>query len=95
MEANNGPAPTAPRRLQRSRNNRWIAGVAGGLGDYFKVDATMVRLAFVALTIFWGIGIPLYLFAWLIVPREGEADSIGDRLVRRVNEDAPPASYGS
>lgn len=95
METSNGPAPSAPRRLVRSRSNKWIAGVAGGMGDYFKVDATLVRLTFVALTIFWGIGIPLYLFAWLIIPREGEVQSIGDRLVTRVKDEVPPTTHGS
>jgi phage shock protein PspC (stress-responsive transcriptional regulator) len=57
-----------PRRLYRLRNNRVLAGVASGLGAYFEVDPIWVRLAFVALTIFGGAGILLYLVCWVVMP---------------------------
>jgi len=87
-------APTAPRRLFRSTTNRWMAGVAGGLADYFRVDATLIRLVFVLLTICGGIGIPMYLLAWVIVPREGEIQSIGERMLNRSDQSVavPPNS---
>jgi phage shock protein C len=91
MDAIDPAATVPPRRVLRSTTNRWLAGVCGGLAEYFKVDANLVRLAFVVLTICWGMGIPLYLFAWLIIPREGEVRSIGERMVDRVDQ-APPAA---
>jgi phage shock protein C len=57
-------------RLYRSETNKKIAGVCGGFGELMDVDPTIVRLAFVALTLITGI-VPLivvYLIAWWIVP---------------------------
>ncbi|MEX0789475.1 MAG: PspC domain-containing protein [Actinomycetota bacterium] len=83
--------PVPPKRLLRSTTNRWMAGVAGGLAGYFTVDANLIRLLFVLLTICGGIGIPTYLVAWLIIPREDEAQSIGERMIGRVNQATPVA----
>jgi phage shock protein PspC (stress-responsive transcriptional regulator) len=47
-----------------------IAGVCGGLGKYFSVDATIVRLVFLLLLIFGGAGFLLYLILWIVVPDE-------------------------
>lgn len=57
------------RRLYRSRTDRVLGGVAGGLGDYFGVDSTIIRLVFVLLSLWGGAGGVLYLIAWVIVPR--------------------------
>lgn len=58
------------KQLTRSRSNRMLGGVCGGLGEYFDVDPTWIRIAFVALILF-GMGSPLigYLLLWLIIPR--------------------------
>jgi phage shock protein PspC (stress-responsive transcriptional regulator) len=56
--------------LYRSRTNRWVAGVCGGLGDYFGVDANAIRLAFVVLALWQGVGLVLYLLMVIIVPDE-------------------------
>jgi phage shock protein C len=58
-------------RLMRSRTDKVIAGVAGGIGQYLAVDPVIVRLAFVALC-FTGVGILLYPVLWLIMPLEGQ-----------------------
>ena len=52
----------------RSDRDRIIAGVCGGISDRLGVDVTIVRVAFVALTLAW-VGIPIYLLAWLLFPR--------------------------
>jgi phage shock protein C len=60
------------RRLTRSDANKKIAGVCGGLAEYFDVDATAVRLAWCVLSIFFGAvigGVVAYLVAWFIIPR--------------------------
>ena len=65
---------TAPagRRLTRSATDRKIAGVCGGLAEYFGVDATPIRLVWAILSIFCGAvigGVIAYLIAWIIIPR--------------------------
>ncbi|MEW6610428.1 MAG: PspC domain-containing protein [Patescibacteria group bacterium] len=67
------------KKLYRSRTNKMIAGVCGGLAEYFNVDPTIVRLAFVLITFFQGFGILLYLVLWIIVPLEGSTDTNLDR----------------
>lgn len=58
------------KKLYRSRTNKIIAGICGGLGEYYATDPTIVRVIYVVLTIFTGV-IPLiviYLLLWAIVP---------------------------
>jgi phage shock protein C len=58
------------RKLYRSRTDRTIAGVCGGLASYFNVDPTLVRVLFVVLAVLGGSGVILYLALWLIVPNQ-------------------------
>lgn len=60
------------KRLYRSRENKVIAGVCGGIGEYFDVDPVLIRLFYLALTIFTGLvpGLLCYFFAILIVPEK-------------------------
>ncbi len=59
-----------PHRLYRSRTERWIAGVCGGLSTYLDVDVSALRLAFAVLTLWHGFGLLLYLLIVVIVPEE-------------------------
>ncbi|MCX6771801.1 MAG: PspC domain-containing protein [Candidatus Micrarchaeota archaeon] len=56
------------RRVYRSRKNRLLAGVCGGIAEYFDVDPVFVRLLLVLLVLMGFAGIILYLVAWLIIP---------------------------
>ncbi|MCL1817147.1 MAG: PspC domain-containing protein [Clostridiales bacterium] len=60
------------KRLYRSEKNKMLAGVCGGLGDYFNVDPTLIRLAWVVITIFpsCGFGLIAYIIAAIVVPVE-------------------------
>lgn len=58
------------KRLMRSRDDRMLAGVAGGLADYLNMDSTLIRLIFVVLTLAGGPGLLLYLILWLVMPEE-------------------------
>ncbi|MDR3441636.1 MAG: PspC domain-containing protein [Legionella sp.] len=58
------------RKLWRSRKNRKIAGVCGGLGDYFNVDPTWIRIIFIIFFLLGGTAFLVYLFMWLLVPLE-------------------------
>ena len=55
------------RRLYRSDKNRVIAGVCGGLGEYFAIDPIIFRLLFLVF-LFAGFGILIYIIAWIFVP---------------------------
>ncbi|MBM4458174.1 MAG: PspC domain-containing protein [Chloroflexi bacterium] len=61
-------------RLYRSRADRMAAGVCGGLGEYLRIDSTIIRLIFVLLALSTGVGVMLYLILWIIVPYEGEGE---------------------
>jgi phage shock protein PspC (stress-responsive transcriptional regulator) len=78
-EPNNG----ATKRLYRIRDGRVVAGVCAGLATYFGVDATLVRLAFAVVTIFGGLGVLLYLGAWLVIPDEVDGTSIAETMVNK------------
>lgn len=56
--------------LYRSKTNRLIGGVCGGLGEYFLIDPTVIRIIFILISIFGGGGILLYLILWLIIPSD-------------------------
>ena len=56
------------KRLIRSRANRNIAGVCGGIAEYYGWDPTVVRVAWIVLTLLGGSGILLYLILWLVMP---------------------------
>lgn len=58
------------RKLWRSRTDRKVAGVCGGLGDYFQIDSLWIRLLFVLFFLVGGSALLVYLVMWLIVPNE-------------------------
>ena len=60
------------KKLYKSNTNKIIDGVCGGIGEYFKIDPTLVRLAFVLLCIFAGGGLILYIVGLIIIPRAPE-----------------------
>ena len=60
----------ATRKLYRSKTNRQLAGVCGGLAEYFNLDTTLIRVLFVVLAVLGGSGVVLYVALWIIVPRE-------------------------
>jgi phage shock protein PspC (stress-responsive transcriptional regulator) len=57
-------------RIRRTRDKR-VAGVAGGLGAHLDIDPVIVRVAFVVLSFFGGVGLLLYIAGWLLIPEEG------------------------
>ena len=59
------------KKLYRSNTNKMVAGVCGGIGEYFNVDPTLVRLGFVALSFLAGGGLLVYILAAIIIPKEG------------------------
>ncbi len=58
------------RKLYRSRRNKMIGGVAGGLADYFEIDPTLVRIIFIITLFLGGSGVLAYIILWIVVPEE-------------------------
>lgn len=74
------------RKLFLSEKNKVIAGVCGGIGEYFNVDPTLVRLVWVVLTLLsFGFGALLYLIAWLVIPEKG-GSSVLERILGEVRK---------
>ena len=60
------------KRLYKSNSNKVIDGVCGGIGEYFNIDPTLVRLAWVVFCALGGSGVLAYIVAALIIPRNPE-----------------------
>jgi phage shock protein PspC (stress-responsive transcriptional regulator) len=72
----------AAKRLERSRSDRMIAGVCGGLARYFDIHPAFYRVGFVVLTLLGGAGILIYAAAALVMPDEGKQDSVATAALR-------------
>ena len=92
-----------PSRLYRSRSQKMIAGVAGGLGEYFDVDPVLIRLLFVVTAFISGAGILAYIVLWIVIPVEGDEtprmdalrrdfDDLSSRVRDRIDPYREPAS---
>jgi phage shock protein C len=79
--------PQKPTGLRRSTKRRMVGGVAGGIGERFDIDANIVRVVFVVLTVLYGLGAAIYLAMWVLIPQSGSgADDFEETGVE------PPAS---
>ena len=58
------------RKLYRSRTDRKLGGVCGGLAEYFNLDPTLLRVLFIVLAVLGGSGIIIYLAMWILVPNQ-------------------------
>src|SRR5262245_35537010 len=72
----------ATKRLQRSRSDRMLAGVSGGLAEYFEIHPAVFRVGFVVLTLLGGAGLLVYAAAALVIPDEGKPDSVATAALR-------------
>lgn len=59
-------------RLYRSRENRILGGICGGIGDYLHIDPSLIRIFFIIFFIANGAGLFIYLLLWLILPQQGD-----------------------
>ncbi len=69
------------KKLYRSIDDKKIAGVCGGLGEYFDIDPTIIRLALVALVLAAGSGVLAYILAWIIVPEQPRVQVVEEGIV--------------
>ena len=70
-------------QLRRSGDDRMLAGVAGGIARFLNTDVTLVRVIIAALALFTGAGVALYLAAWLLIPADGDDQSIASAWIAR------------
>ncbi len=76
-------AATRSKHLSRSKKQKVIGGVCGGLANYFNIDPTIIRIALALITLAWGAGVIVYLLLWAILPvAEEEANTLRRRLYR-------------
>ena len=86
----------AIKKLRRSSTNKMLAGVCGGIADYFNIDATIVRLVFAGVALITaGTGLVAYGVAWLILPDDNDGeiglDKVADFYTSHRNRPAPDA----
>jgi len=62
------------RRLYRSRTDRILGGVCGGLGEYLGVDSNLIRIIWILLSFVYGVAIILYIIAWILLPEKPEIE---------------------
>ncbi|MGH9252007.1 MAG: PspC domain-containing protein, partial [Acidimicrobiales bacterium] len=91
-----GTAPPPPPRLgaelhglRRSRSDRVVAGVLGGVGRRLGIDPILLRIATVVLAVFGGVGIMLYAAGWLLLPAEDEDGSVAEQALGRHDSGSP------
>ena len=75
------------KKLYRSRKDTKIAGVCGGIAEYFNVDSNIIRLLAVLTVFFGGGGIIVYIIAWIIIPLESVEDESSDKQTSRSREE--------
>ena len=64
------------KKLYRAEDDRKIAGVCGGIAQYFEIDSTIIRLAFLFMVLAWGTGVLAYLVAALVIPNESQVEMV-------------------
>ena len=88
MDMTNSTAPfsnLSGKTLRRSRDQRMLSGVSGGLAEYFNIDATLVRLGIVGLTLITGGGALLgYVVAWIVMP-EADGKAVWQNVQQQAN----------
>lgn len=70
------------RKLYRSESDKIVAGVCGGLGEYFNIDPIILRLAFVLVTLAGGASIFAYIILWIIIPTESSVKKTGEDVIK-------------
>ena len=75
------------KKLYRSRTERWLVGVCGGIAEYFDIDPTVIRVLFVLGAFILGGGLWIYLILWIIMPLNPDEFGLGEVTTT----DEPPA----
>ena len=68
------------KKLYRSESDRMIAGVCGGIGEYFNFDPTILRLLFVFFVFIGGGGVLAYIICWIVIPTESSVEKSSEQI---------------
>ena len=74
------------KKIYRSRKDSIIAGVCGGIAEYFEIDSTLVRLLAILVVLLGGVGVIAYIIAWIIIPQNPEQETERSKDYDRVEE---------
>jgi phage shock protein C len=69
------------KRIYRSRTDKVLGGICGGIGAYLEIDPVLIRIIAVVLLFTWGTGVLIYIIAWILIPLEPEEENITARLI--------------
>ncbi len=61
-----------PKKLYRSKKQRILGGVCGGMGEYFDIDPSLIRLIWLLIFFMGGSGLLIYIICWIVIPEEEE-----------------------
>lgn len=89
---------TSPKKLYRSKSDKVIAGVCGGLGEFFNIDPVLFRIVFVILALTGGSGILIYIIAMLVIPQENEGEGVDlskDKVAQTFKDSAEHIKQGA
>lgn len=71
------------RKLVRSKRDKMIGGVAGGIAEYFEIDPIIIRLLFVLIGFSIGSGVLIYIILWIIIPEEGDESLNNSQVIKK------------
>jgi len=74
------------KKIYRSRKDSMIAGVCGGIAEYFEIDSTLVRLLAILVVLLGGVGVIAYIIAWIIIPQNPEQETESSKDYDREKE---------
>lgn len=83
------------KRIYRSRKDSIIAGVCGGIAEYFDIDSTLVRILAILIVLLGGVGVIAYIIAWIIVPLNPEQRTNSDHEEYSQEEKTVGSEYGN
>ena len=82
------------KKLHRSKDDRWLAGVCGGIAEYFNVDSTLIRVLFILFGFAVGGGLLIYIILWIIMPEAADDVLDAGSIEELKSEDGEAASSG-
>lgn len=69
------------KKLYRSNRDKMVAGVCGGIAEYFHVDSSLVRLLWVLMVVLGGTGVLLYIIGWIIIPEREDSETVESPVI--------------